>query len=61
MSDLRRLAAQIYDTGNSERILCALGSLLKVSLNQGNDVREEVNLLGSQVIRRKTESEKQAS
>ena len=62
MTNLRKLATIIYETGDSERILAALGSLLEVGLNQGNDVSEEFKLLGSQItIGHKTETEKKAS
>lgn len=49
MTNLRRLATVIYDTGDSDRILRALGSLLEVSLKQSDDVLKESLLLVSQV------------
>ena len=62
MTNLRRLATMIYDTGDSKRILRTLSGLLEVSLNQGDDVSEELNLLGSQItIGHKTEMKKKAS
>ena len=61
MTNLRKLATILYDTGDGDRILAALGSLLKVSLDQGDGMAEKLDILGSQTIGHKTETEKKAS
>ena len=62
MTNLRKLATILYDTGDGDRILAALGSLLKVSLDQGDGMSKELEILGSQImIGHKAETEKKAS
>lgn len=49
MTNIRKLAIQLHQTGNGKQILKAMDSLFEISLNQGDDVREVVSLSGGQI------------
>ena len=49
MTNIRRLAEAIYDTGDSKRIMCAFRSLLEIGLEQGDYMKKEVQLISGQI------------
>ena len=59
MTNLRRVATAIYDTGDSERVLKVLGLLLQIGLDQSNNVDQEVGLICGQIVRVNVESHQQ--